>query len=90
MAIFDMDDTILKGRFINECAKKFGFFPNLKICGCAKKIPIILTKRIGVLLRGRTMDDLLDVISSIDMVEDIRQCGKRPEGKRVSDRNNQQ
>ena len=26
MIIFDMDDTILKGRFINECAKKFGFF----------------------------------------------------------------
>ncbi len=29
MAIFDMDDTILKGRFINECARKFRFIAQL-------------------------------------------------------------
>ena len=71
MAIFDMDDTILKGRFINECAKKFGFFPQLEDLRVAEKDPIILTKRIAVLLKGRTMDDLLDVISHIDIVEDV-------------------
>ncbi len=71
MAIFDMDDTILKGRFINECAKKFGFFPQLEDLRAVEKDPIILTKRIGILLKGRTMDDLLDVISKIDMVEDV-------------------
>src|SRR5258706_8704549 len=47
MAIFDMDDTILKGRFINECAKKFGFFPQLEDLRAVEKDPIILTKRIG-------------------------------------------
>lgn len=73
MAIFDMDDTILKGRFINECAKKFGFFPKLEDFRSVEKDPIILTKRIGLLLKGRTMDDLLDVISNIDMVEDVKQ-----------------
>jgi phosphoserine phosphatase len=72
MAIFDMDDTILKGRFINECAKKFGFFPKLDDFRSVEKDPIILTKRIALLLKGRTMDDLLDVISNIEMVEDVR------------------
>lgn len=72
MAIFDMDDTILKGRFINECAKKFGFLPQLDDLRAVEKDPIILTKRIGVLLKGRTMDDMLEVISSMDMVEDIK------------------
>ncbi len=71
MAIFDMDDTILKGRFINECAKKFGFNAQLQDLRAAEKDPIILTKRIGVLLKGRTMDDLLGIIGDIDMVEDI-------------------
>ncbi|MES1224305.1 MAG: glycosyltransferase [Bacteroidota bacterium] len=72
MAIFDMDDTILKGRFINECSKKFGFLPKLEDLRAVEKDPIILTKRIGVLLKGRTMDDLLEIISDIEMVEDIR------------------
>jgi len=72
MAIFDMDDTILKGRFINECAKKFGFSPQLEDLRAVEKDPIILTKRIGVLLKGRSMDDLLEVISNIEMVEDIK------------------
>ena len=76
MAIFDMDDTILKGRFINECAKRFKFFPQLEDLRETEKDPIILTKRIGMLLRGRTMDDLLDVISNIEMVEDIREVVK--------------
>ena len=30
MAIFDMDDTILKGRFIDVCAKRFGFTARLE------------------------------------------------------------
>ena len=60
MVIFDMDDTILKGRFINECAKKFGFFPLLEDLRAREKDPIILTKRIGLMLKGRTIDDLIE------------------------------
>ncbi|MBL7763874.1 MAG: glycosyltransferase [Chitinophagaceae bacterium] len=71
MAIFDMDDTILKGRFINECARKFRFIAQLEDLRAGEKDPIILTKRIGVLLKDRTMDDLLNIISEIEMVEDI-------------------
>lgn len=76
MAIFDMDDTILKGRFINECAKKFGFFPALEDLRAVEKDPIILTKRIGLMLKGRTMDDLLNVVSNMEMITDVKEVVK--------------
>ncbi len=40
-------------------------------CG-QEKDPIILTKRIGLLLKGRTMDELLNLASRIEMVHDIK------------------
>jgi glucosyl-3-phosphoglycerate synthase len=73
MAIFDMDDTILKGRFIDACAKRFGFTARLEDLREQETDAIILTKRIGLLLRGKTIDDLLDVIHSIDIVDDIKE-----------------
>ena len=76
MVIFDMDDTILKGRFINECAKAFGFYPQLEDLRETEKDPIILTKRIGLMLKGRSMDELLDVAGKIEMVSDIKDVVK--------------
>ena len=73
MVIFDMDDTILKGRFINECAKKFGFFPLLDDLRAREKDPVILTKRIGLMLKGRTIDDLLTVADDMQIVDDIKE-----------------
>jgi len=73
MIIFDMDDTILKSRFINECAKAFGFGPKLEELRFNEKDPIILTKRIGLLLKNRTMDELLHVIGNMGMAENIKE-----------------
>jgi phosphoserine phosphatase len=73
MVVFDMDNTILQGRFIDACAKEFGFFPQLEDLRAVEKDPIILTKRIGLMLKGRTMDDLLNVTAGIEMIEDIRE-----------------
>lgn len=72
LAVFDMDDTILKGRFINECAKAFGFHPQLEDLRAAEKDPIILTKRIGLLLKGRNIDDLLHVAGNMEIVDDCK------------------
>jgi HAD superfamily phosphoserine phosphatase-like hydrolase len=72
MVIFDMDDTILKGRFINECAKEFGFFPALEDLRAREKDPVILTKRIGLMLKGRTIDDLLNVVDKMKIIDDIK------------------
>ena len=72
MVIFDMDNTILQGRFIDSCAKEFGFYPQLEDLRALEKDPIILTKRISLMLKGRTMDDLLNVASSIEMVNGVK------------------
>lgn len=71
MVVFDMDDTILKGRFIDECATTYNFLDKLNELRSVEKDPIILTKRIGLLLKGRTIDDLLQVVSQIEIVPDI-------------------
>ena len=71
MIVFDMDDTILKSRYINECADAFGFGPKLEELRFNEKDPIILTKRIGLLLKNRTMDELLHIISNIQMADNI-------------------
>lgn len=71
MIVFDMDNTILKSRFIDECAVAFNLQPRLDELRFSEKDPIILTKRIGLLLKNRTMDELLHVISNMDMVENI-------------------
>lgn len=72
MIVLDMDETILKKRFINECADAFGFGPQLEELRFSEKDPIILTKRIGLLLKTRTMDELLNIISSMDMADNIK------------------
>lgn len=73
MIVFDMDDTILKNRFINECAEAFAFQPRLEELRFNEKDPIILTKRIGLLLKTRTMDELLHVASKMEFAENIRE-----------------
>jgi HAD superfamily phosphoserine phosphatase-like hydrolase len=73
MIVFDMDHTILKERFIDQCADTFGFAPKLEDLRFSEKDPIILTKRIGLLLKGRTMDELLNVISKMEMADNIKE-----------------
>jgi glucosyl-3-phosphoglycerate synthase len=72
MAVFDMDGTILQGRFIDECAKAFDFYPALEDLRSIEKDPIILTKRIGLLLKGRTIDDLLHVVAEMKIIDDCK------------------
>lgn len=72
MMVLDMDNTVLKGRFIDEAAKKFGFFPLLEDLRAREKDPIILTKRIGRLLKGKTIDDLLNVVDEMEIIEDTK------------------
>lgn len=72
MIVLDMDNTVLKGRFIDEAAKKFGFFPLLEDLRAKEKDPIILTKRIGLLLKGKTIDDLLNVADKMETIENTK------------------
>jgi len=73
MIVLDMDKTILTDRFINVCADTFGFRGKLDELRFSESDPIILTKRIGVLLKGRTMDELLGIISGMQMADHIHE-----------------
>ena len=72
MIILDMDNTLLKGRFIDEAARKFGFCPVLEDLRANEKDPIILTKRIGLMLKRKTIDDLLNVVDEMEVIEDTK------------------
>jgi len=72
MAIFDMDDTILKGRFLDTCAQKFGFAAKLEDMRAAEKDVMNLTKQVGLLFKGKTMDELLNVVHGMEIIEDIK------------------
>jgi len=82
MIVFDLDNTILKGRFIDTCAKAFGFTQKLEDLRFSEKDPLILTKRIGLLLKGKTIDDLLHVVSGIEIVNDVQKVVKQLKEKK--------
>src|SRR5688572_18128279 len=77
MMLFDMDDTILITRFIDNCAVQSGFKLKLEELRFKEKDPIILTKRIGLLVKNKTMDELLHVISNMDMAKNINEVVKQ-------------
>ncbi len=82
MIIFDLDNTIFNGRFIDSCADKFGFVRELNDLRYNEKDQIILTKRIGLLLRGKTMDELLHVAASLKKIQDIHSVVQQLKNKK--------
>ena len=76
MTVLDMDNTILKGRFIDEAAKRFGFYPALEDLRANEEDPIILTKRIGLMLKDKTIDHLLNVVDEMEIIEDTKKVIK--------------
>lgn len=73
MAVFDMDDTILRGRYIDTCAQYFNFEQELKKLRTSETDPVILSKQIARLLKGRNFGELLKVADSIPPVGDIEE-----------------
>ena len=73
LAVFDVDDTVLTDCFIDVCAREYGFTAKLEDLRQHEKDPLILTKRIGLLLKGISMDALLNTIHGIKMVEDFKE-----------------
>lgn len=70
LAIFDMDNTVLRGRFIDACATEFGFYDALLKTRSDVQDPVIMTKRIARLLKGHSRRELLAVADRIDLVDD--------------------
>lgn len=70
IVVFDMDNTLLRGRFIDVCAEKFLFTDELAQLRATEKSPVILTKQVAKLMKGISLGDILQVIAAIPMVED--------------------
>jgi HAD superfamily phosphoserine phosphatase-like hydrolase len=70
MAVFDMDNTLLQGRFIESAAKSFGFHKGLIDIITTNQDSYLITKYIGRLLKGKNIAELLSVADAIPLVED--------------------
>ncbi len=73
MVVFDMDDTILKGRFVDKYAHQFDLTESL--VDIRKKIidSTLRTKAIARLFKGKHFGDLIESINTIELIPDIRE-----------------
>lgn len=76
IAIFDMDGTILRGRFIDTCAKLYGFEKELLNIRASGGDTASNTKNIAKLLKGRDLSQILAVADSIPLVNDVKDVVK--------------
>jgi glucosyl-3-phosphoglycerate synthase len=67
IAVFDMDNTILRTSFINSAAEKYGFKKQLVNIVTNNDNPFIRTKLIAGLLKGKSIGDLLELTDSIEV-----------------------
>lgn len=70
MVIFDMDNTLLQGRFIDAAAARFGFAAELAeirgtITDCRQR-----TEMIAAFLKGRLLAEIIAVVEAISIVPD--------------------
>ena len=73
MIVFDMDNTLLQGSFIQTAAKRFGFTRELTDILNQQKSNYIKTQKIARLLEGKTFAELINVVESIPLIGDAVQ-----------------
>lgn len=72
LIIFDMDNTILMGRFIYEMAEKYGFEDSITDIITKNNEPYIITKLIASLLKDMELEQIYEVVDSIKIVPDLK------------------
>ena len=70
MIVFDMDNALLQGSFIQAAAEQFGFRKELADIMAQKKSHYVRTQKIARLLEGRTFAELITVVESIPLIGD--------------------
>ncbi|MBL7765910.1 MAG: HAD-IB family phosphatase [Chitinophagaceae bacterium] len=73
LVVFDMDNTLLKGRFIDTCADHFGFKKELMNIRSSESDAIILTKRIATLLKGKTIHELIQIADQMEIIQGTKE-----------------
>jgi len=69
MIVFDMDNTLLEGKFIDTCSQLYGFERELLNIRSMENDPVILTKSIAGLMKGLNISQILAVADRIPLVE---------------------
>ncbi len=70
MIIFDMDNTILLGRFIYDFANAFNFKKELSKIISKNKDPLVRTKLIAKLLQGKDIGQIIEFVDQMPIVAD--------------------
>jgi glucosyl-3-phosphoglycerate synthase len=70
VVVFDMDNTLLRGSFIRAAAEKFNFREDLDHIAATETDPIIRTKKIARLLKGKTFGELIQTVQTIPLIHD--------------------
>jgi glucosyl-3-phosphoglycerate synthase len=70
MLIFDMDNTLLEGSFITTAADQFNFREDLIKSVTENSNPYTRTKSLARFMKGRSLNEILDVADSIKVVRD--------------------
>ncbi len=81
LMIFDMDNTLLQGRFVDVCAARFGFEEALMNIRHSETDPMIITKRIATLFKGKSHQELIAVADNIPIVGDAASTIKKLKDK---------
>lgn len=76
MVVFDMDNALLQGRFIDICAKKYNFKQALDLLRNIDKNSISFTKRVASFLQGKTIQELTKIADDIPLTNDIEEVTK--------------
>lgn len=69
IAIFDMDNTLLRKSFIHEAAETFNCKKELIEIITSQNNPFIRTKQVARLMKGKDISDLLNVADNIPVTE---------------------
>lgn len=73
LVVFDMDNTILLGRFIDTCAQTFGFKADLMNIRSSETDGYAMAKRIATLLKGKSFSEMIAVADSIPIIEGTKE-----------------
>jgi phosphoserine phosphatase SerB len=73
LVVFDMDNTILRGRFIDIGAAAFGFTEDLMEIRSSETDVIAMTKRIATLLKGKSFSEIINVADSIPIIDGTKE-----------------
>lgn len=70
MVVLDMDDTILKGRFVDIFAEKFGLTEQLTEIRNRVTDSTLRTKAIAKMFKGKNLGELMETVDSIAIISD--------------------